>query len=43
VPTHALIVSPRASGMALNLAWKTVNTATTARRACSMAGRTARR
>jgi hypothetical protein len=43
VPTHALIVSPRASGMALNLAWKTVNTATTVRRACSMAGRTARR
>lgn len=26
VPTHALIVSPRASGMALNLAWKTANT-----------------
>jgi hypothetical protein len=29
VPSHALIVSPRASGMALNLAWKTANTATT--------------
>ncbi|MFN9872303.1 MAG: hypothetical protein ACK55E_12805 [Cyanobacteriota bacterium] len=29
VPTHALIVSPRASGFALNLAWKTANTSTT--------------
>jgi len=29
VPSHALIISPRASGMALNLAWETANTAST--------------
>jgi hypothetical protein len=29
VETHALIISPKAVGSALNLAWKTANTATT--------------